>query len=72
MVDIGELIHVYDNSLDTDVCDSLIATFDESLENHEVVKGDGKPNFTQFNLTKNSDKLSKVHKHLIKTVQPRS
>ena len=69
MVDIGELIHVYDNALDTDVCDSLISTFDESPENHEVVKGDGKPNFTQFNLTKNSDKLSKVHKHLIKTVQ---
>jgi hypothetical protein len=72
MVDIGELIHVYDNALDTDVCDSLIATFDESLENHEVVKGDGKPNFTQFNLTENSSatkELSKIHNNIIKKVQ---
>jgi len=72
MVDIGDLIHVYDDALDAETCDFLIATFDGASENHEIVKSDAKPNFTQFNLTENSgstDELSKVHKHIIKRVQ---
>jgi hypothetical protein len=67
MVDLGDLIHVYDNALDADTCDFLIATFDGASENHEIVKSDGKPNFTQFNLTENSsstDELKKTHKHI--------
>jgi len=72
MVDLDDLIHVYDNALDAEVCDFLIATVDGASKYHEVVNDGGKPNFTQFNLTENSDatdELSKIHKHIIKRVQ---
>ena len=72
MVDLNDLIHVYDDALDSKVCDFLVATFDNSSEYHEILEQEGKPNFTQINLTKYSkdtDKLNKVHKDVIKVVQ---
>ena len=72
MVDLDDLIHLYENALDFDTCDFLIEFFDQSLEHHEILEQEGKPNFTQINLTKHSkttDKLNKVHKDIIKVVQ---
>ena len=71
MVDIGDFIHVYENSIEPEICDFLITVFDQSSNLHESVKNEGKPNFTQFNLTKYADatnELNSIHKHLIKTV----
>jgi len=72
MVDLDDLIHVYEDALDSKTCDVLIDTFNGASKHHESVQNEGRPNFTQFNLTENSDstdKLSKIHKHIIKTVQ---
>ena len=72
MVDLDDLIHVYEDALDSKTCDVLINTFDGASKHHESVQNEGRPNFTQFNLTENSnstDELSKIHKHIIKTVQ---
>ena len=72
MVDLDDLIHIYENALDYEICDVLIATFDSASKHHESVSNEGKPNFTQFNLTENSDitdELIKIHKQIIRTVQ---
>ena len=72
MVDLDDLIHVYDDVLESDTCKLLIEFFDQSLDHHEILEQEGKPNFTQINLTKQSnstDELSKVHTHIIKKVQ---
>jgi len=72
MVDLDDLIHVYEDALDPEICDFLITAFDGASKHHESVQNEGKPNFTQFNLTENSDvtdELSKIHKHIIKRVQ---
>ena len=71
MVDLDDLIHVYENALDSKTCDFLVTVFDNASHLHESVENEGKPNFTQFNLTKNkntTDELNKVHNHLIKKV----
>ena len=72
MVDLGDLIHVYDGVLDEKTCDFLIKVFDEESEHHEVIENEGRPNFTQFNLTENcnfTDELKKVHNSVTKKVQ---
>ena len=72
MVDLGDLIHVYDGVLDEKTCDFLVKVFDEESEHHEVIENEGRPNFTQFNLTENcssTDELKKVHNSVIKKVQ---
>lgn len=64
-----DLIQVYDNCLEPEVCGFLINYFDSSEENHERVENDRKPNFTQLNLTelsKISPELEGVHQYLIK------
>jgi len=71
MVDLDDLIHVYENALDSKTCDFLINVFDNASHLHESIENEGKPNFTQFNLTKNkdiTDELKKVHNHAIKQV----
>jgi prolyl 4-hydroxylase len=71
MVDLDDLIHVYENALDFKTCDFLINVFDNASHLHESIENEGKPNFTQFNLTENkniTDELNKVHNHIIKQV----
>ncbi len=71
MVELNDLIHVYENALDPDICNFLISLFDQVSNLHERVDNEGKPNFTQFNLTENSkatDELNSVHNHVIKKV----
>ena len=70
-IDLTDLIHVYENALEFEVCDFLVTSFDSASHLHESVENEGKPNFTQFNLTENKDvteELNKVHNHLIKKV----
>jgi hypothetical protein len=71
MVELLDLIHVHDNSLEPNVCDFLISLFEQSSDKHERYDNDGKPNFTQFNLTENrnlTEEVNQVHNHIIKKI----
>ena len=75
MDELRDLIHVYENDLESDVCNFLIDVFEQFSDKHERLDNDGKPNFTQFNLTQNyklSNEITQVHNHLIhKTIEHR-
>ena len=71
MVKLNDLIHIHENVLESEVCDLLIRSFDNASHLQESVENEGKPNFTQFNLTENkdlTDELNKVHSYIIKKV----
>jgi hypothetical protein len=69
MVELLDLVKVYDNCLDVEICNKLIDKFEQLSDKHERVQNDRKPNFTQINLTalsKEDDELNFFHQHLIK------
>ena len=71
MVELNDLIHIYENTLEQDVCDFLISLFDQTSDKHERYDNDGKPSFTQFNFTENREltpEISQVHNHIIKKI----
>lgn len=71
MDELNDLIHIYENALESDVCDFLVSLFDQTEDKHERHDNNGKPNFTQFNLTENrelSSEVNQVHNHIIKKV----
>lgn len=76
MVNLDNLIQVYENSLDESICNFLIDTFENLSEYQEKINNDLKPSFTQFNLTaysKLSKELEEVHNHVIrKTIEHRN
>lgn len=64
-----DLIRIYDDALDHDVCSKVINIFEQLPEKHERIESDRKPNFTQLNLTsisKESNDLNDIHQHLIR------
>ena len=68
---LSDFIKIYDDVLDKNICNELIDIFEKSLEFHERVENDRKPNFTQFNLTANSNLNeinSRVHNQVISKV----
>ena len=71
MVELNELIHVYEDALESEICDFLVSLFDQTLDKHERYDNEGKPNFTQFNLTEHrelSSEVKQVHNHIIKKI----
>ena len=71
MDEVNDFIHIYENALESDVCDFLILLFEQTEDKHERFENEGKPNFTQFNLTENkeiSSEVNQVHNHIIKNV----
>jgi hypothetical protein len=71
MDEVNDFIHIYENALESDVCDFLISLFEQTSDKHERFENEGKPNFTQFNLTENkeiSSEVNQVHNHVIKNV----
>lgn len=69
MVDLNDLIQVYENALDSDICDFLIELFDGQTQLHERLENDSRPNFTQVNLTENceiSRDVKLIHNEVIK------
>lgn len=71
MVELCDLIHVHENSLEPNVCDFLVSLFEQSSDKHERYDNEGKPNFTQFNLTENrnlTEEVNQVHNHIIKKI----
>ena len=51
MVELCDLIKVYDNALEPEVCSKLIESFESLGDKHERIDNERKPNFTQLNLT---------------------
>ena len=71
MDELQDLIHIYENALEPDICNFLISLFDQVPDKHERHDNDGKPNFTQFNFTENREltpEVSQVHNHIIKKI----
>ena len=71
MVELNDLIHVYENNLEPDICDFLISLFEQVPDKHERHDNEGKPNFTQFNLTEYrelSPEVNQVHSHIIRKI----
>jgi hypothetical protein len=70
MVDLTELIQIYEGSLEPNICDALIDVYENIPipEKHERIENNSKPNFTQFNLTEHcnfNDEIAQIHNHLI-------
>jgi len=66
---ISDLIQVYDNALDKNICNLLIEKFETLVEKQEKVNQNNKPNFTQLNLTEvcnESSELNYLHQFLLK------
>jgi len=71
MDELNDLIHIYENALESEVCDFLISLFEQVPDKHERYENGGKPNFTQFNLTENrelSSDVNQIHNHIIKKI----
>jgi hypothetical protein len=71
MVDLVDLVHVYDDVLDSQTCQKLIDFYESNEELHEKISNNGTPNFTQINLTENhkqSDEIKSIHNLLISKV----
>ena len=74
MVRLNDLIVTHENSLSSSVCDKLIAIFESQSKHHEILSQEGKPNFTQYNMTRNlvefldDEEVKKIHNKLIQTV----
>jgi hypothetical protein len=69
MVNLNELVQVYHEALEPNICQFLVDLFEQVPDKHERYDNDGKPNFTQFNLTENCNltpEIERVHNHLIK------
>lgn len=68
MVELNDLIQIYDNSIEDYVCDYLIDFFEKSFELQEKIENQRLPNFTQINLTENSkvsDEINNIHNYFI-------
>ena len=71
MVELNDFIHVYENALEPDICEFLVSLFEQTSDNHERYANEGKPNFTQFNLTQHREltsEVNQVHNHIIKKI----
>lgn len=71
MDELNDFIHIYENALESNICDILISLFDQTSDKHEKFENEGKPNFTQFNLTENKEinsEVNQIHNHVIKNV----
>ena len=71
MVELNDFIHIHENALESDICEFLIALFDQTADKHERYDNEGKPNFTQFNLTEHREltpEVNQVHNHIIKKI----
>lgn len=69
MDDLLDLVKIYDDVLEPEICGFLVNAFDNLEQSHERIENDRKPNFTQLNLTecsKTSPELDGVHQYLIK------
>lgn len=68
MVNLNDLIKVYDNALSQEMCNTLIELYETNPDYHEKHEINGNPLFTQFNFTEAtnySDDVSTLHRHIM-------
>jgi len=68
MDELRDFIQVYDNVFDSNICNFLIAVFEQFQDKHEIIDNKDKQTFTQFNLTENREiaqEVNQVHNILI-------
>lgn len=68
MVELKDLIQIYDDTLEENVCDFLISMLEQLTEKQEKITNDRKPNLTQINLTQNreiTEEVNQVQNYLI-------
>jgi hypothetical protein len=63
--DLKDLIHIHENALDKDTCQSLIDVFESNQDKQERFDRNRTPNFTQFNLTQYSSENKELHNLVI-------
>lgn len=71
MASLNSLIQIYEDSLEENVCDFLISSFENLPDKQERVDNDSKPSFDQLNLTecsKLSKELAEAHNYVIQKV----
>lgn len=71
VIELNEFVHIYDDVLETHVCEFLINLFENSIDKQERIEQNKTPNFTQYNLTENhkqSQDVENVHNYLIAKV----
>ena len=68
MVRINDLILTYENCLSEKMCDELVSFFETNSDIHEIISQEGKPNFTQVNITQNKSQIEEIHNLLIRNV----
>lgn len=59
-----EFCRIKNNALSDKICDDIIKLFNDHTELHERYDNDKKPNFTQFNFTKNKHLNLNLHKEI--------
>ena len=70
-----DLIKVYDNDLEDDICDYLVYHFEKSFNRHKKTLRNRTPNFTEYNLSRNAwrnKKTKKIYDLLINQIHHRS
>lgn len=66
-----DFVHIHENVLTKDICEFLIGFYEHNVEKLERYDLDGKPNFSQINLTEQreySQDSQNIHNFLIQTV----
>lgn len=66
-IQLNDLIQIYDDALEPELCQLLIQAFNDNPNSQEVIDNDKKPSFTQLNLTEltNSNERLKLIQNLV-------
>ena len=65
VVELNDLVHIYNNVLNSSTCRLLIDVFEKNQDKHERIEQNRTPNFTQFNLTQYSSEYKAIHDFVI-------
>lgn len=68
MVELNDFIHIYENTIEPNICEFLINLYEQVSDKYERIENDEKQVFTQFNLTENcklTEEVNTVHNYLI-------
>jgi hypothetical protein len=71
VIELNDFIHERDNFIEAGICDSLVQIFESNSDKHCRVENDQTPNFTEFNLTENSnlsEEVSNIHNYILSKI----
>jgi len=71
VIELNDLIHVYDDVLSPDICNYLIKFYEDNVDKVEKIDIEKKPSFSQLNFTENHPQTEdsiKIHMYVISRV----